>query len=252
MMPKFSKEIRDADPQLSEILHMWKESNLDALTQRMHSQAMAEQGLAAFALGDLQTPKAVDVLIDTFLDTHTPGDTRWAVTDAMTLLDPAIIMRRAVQPLLDERSAREAHLSPETWSSRSKWYERLAYLIGKIGAPESAARDFLDRCLFEFSDVGAKARAIMSFGELLDRRHKDLFEEIALGGFSRIADGKRLSEREATYLRRMAVEALANIGDEATLARLRAQRMKWPQEVEKAFYWTSEEIFWRMTLSAER
>jgi hypothetical protein len=94
--------------------------------------------------------------------------------------------------------------------------------------------------------------AILSFGELFDRRPKKLIEEIALGDFSKVAVGNGLSEQSATYLRRMAVEALANIGDEETLSRLRGQRSEWPHEVEKAFYWTSEEIFWRMSLSADR
>ena len=92
----------------------------------------------------------------------------------------------------------------------------------------------------------------LSFSEFFDRRHKKLFEEIALGDFSKIAVGNGLSEQDATYLRLMAVEALANIGDEETLSRLRVQRIEWPHEVEKAFYWTSEEIFWRMSLSAGR
>ena len=252
MMPKFSKDIHNADPQLIEILQMWQKRNVDALTRRLHSKAMAEQGLAAFALGDLQTPKAIDVLIETFFDANTKGETRWAVTDAMTLLDTALVTRRAVQPMLDERSARLARIPQETWNSRSKWYERLAYLIGKIRAQEPATRDFLDRCLFEFPDVGAKTRAILSFGELFDRRHKKIFEEIASGDFSKVAVGNGLSEQGATYLRRMAVEALANIGDDETLSRLRGQRSEWPHEVEKAFYWTSEEIFWRMSLSADR
>jgi hypothetical protein len=92
---------------------------------------------------------------------------------------------------------------------------RLADLIGRIGAQEPATRDFLDRCLFEFSDVGAKARAVMSCGELFDRRQKKLFEEIALGDFSKVAVGKGFSEQEATYLRRMAAEVRADIGDDA-------------------------------------
>jgi len=252
MMPKFSKDIALADPQLSEILQMWQKGDVDALTHRLNSKTVAEQSLAAFALGDLQTPKAIDVLINSFIDAHTKGETRWAVTDALTLLDTALVTRRVILPLLDDRSARSTGIPQETWNSRAEWYERLAYLIGKIRAQEPATRDFLDRCLFEFSNAWTKARAVLSFGELFDRRHKKLFEEIALGDFSKVAVGNGLSEQDATYLRLMAVEALANIGDEETLSRLRVQRIEWPQEVEKAFYWTSEEIFWRMSLSAGR
>ena len=73
-----------------------------------------------------------------------------------------------------------------------------------------------------------------------------------MGDFSKVAVGNGLSEPEATYLRRKAMAALANIGDEETLTRLREQRTKWPQEMEKAFFWTSEEIFWRMSLSTDR
>jgi hypothetical protein len=94
--------------------------------------------------------------------------------------------------------------------------------------------------------------AILSFGELFDRRQKKLFEEIALGDFRKFAVRDGLSEQGATYLRCMAVETLANIGDEETLSRLHGQRSEYPHEVQKAFYWTIEEIFWRMSLSADR
>jgi hypothetical protein len=45
-------------------------------------------------------------------DAGTQGETRWAVTDAMTLLDTDVVTRRAVQPLLDEHAAQHGSHSP--------------------------------------------------------------------------------------------------------------------------------------------
>ena len=245
MMPRAMKQIRDADARLADLLHLWEQGNVGALADLLRSGEVGLQALAAFALGDLQTSEAVEHLVETFLDPETEAQTRWAVTDALALLDPALVTRRAILPLLDAQVARQQGLPARTWRNRAAWYERLAYLIGKIRAQEPAALAFLERCLFEFKGVRLKGKAIQSLGWLYDRRYKALFEEIAIGDFGKIALRPRLSRWERTYLRRKAIEALAYIGDRETLTRLRAGRTGWNPELERAFYWTSEEIYWR-------
>ena len=182
-----------------------------------------------------------------------PAHTRWAAANALALLDPVEITNRAILPFLDADCAEQEGLEPRAWKRRADWYGRLAYLIGKVRAQDPTTRDFLDCCLYEFKGVGLKGKAIQSLGWLYDRSYKDLFEEIAVGDFCQVALRKRPSKQDKTYLRRKAIEALANIGDEDTLNRLRENRADWKNpELARAFYWTSEEISWRLSLGAKR
>ncbi len=246
MLPSAREEIEAVDAQLAELLVLWEEKDVGALGVYLHSEDVGIRAIAAFALGDLQTPKAVDLLVGAFLDPDTDTHTRWAVTDALALLGPATVMHRAILPLLDQEAASQEGLSPEVWKRRADWYERLAYLIGKIRAQEPIARDFLDRCLYKFTGVWLKAQAIEALGWMYDRSYKELFERIAAGDFSGVALRQHVPEGESIYLRRKAIQALANIGDRDTLTQLREQRTGWEPELERVFYWTSEEIYWRL------
>ncbi|MEE8389465.1 MAG: CHAT domain-containing protein [Anaerolineae bacterium] len=247
LRPLARGEIKAADPQLDEILYLWEKANIEALDTHLHSADEGIQAIAAFALGELQTPKAVDILVTAFLNFHTKSHTRWALTDALALLDPAVVTRRAILPFLDAETAEREGLDPNTWRWRAAWYERLAYLIGKVRARHPVTRAFLERCLFKFTGTWLTAKAVQSLGWMYERSYKDLFERIALGDFS---DGIALSEKaskwDSKYLQRKAIEALANIGDRDTLTRLRAKRADWGPELERIFYWTSEEIYWRL------
>jgi hypothetical protein len=252
MMPQFSTEIRATDPVLADVLDLWSERDVQALEAQLRSGPKELQPLAAFALGDLQTREAGSALIAAFRDPNSRPVTRWAVADALALHDPGWVARQAILPFLDEEIAKEDGIydSP-AWRYRASQYERLAYLIGKIRAVEPAARDFLRRCLFEFRSAGLKGRAIQSLGWLYDVRYKELFERIAAGDLGEIAPAGDFAQDDAIYLRRKAIEALANLGDRDTLTRLREGRASWARELEQAYYETSEEISWRMSLGAE-
>jgi len=252
LIPVARDEIEAVDSQLAELLYLWEKREVEALAASLHSMDVGAQSIAAFALGDLQTEQAGALLVAAFLDPDTQAETHWAATDALALLDPAVVTRRAILPLLDAEVAEREELDPSTWKRRADWYERLAYLIGKIRAQEPATRAFLDRCLFKFTHVGVKAKAIQSLGWMYDHSYKHLFERIAVGDFSKVALRKRLPEKDARYLRRQAIQALANIGDRDTLTRLRENRTDWSPELERAFYWTSEEIYWRLSPGGSR
>ncbi|MCP4542085.1 MAG: CHAT domain-containing protein [Chloroflexi bacterium] len=246
MRPIARDEVKAADPQLDEVLYLWSKENVKALNEHLHAKDEGIQAIAALALGDLQTPQTVDILIAAFFDADTESNTRWAVTDALALLDPAMITRRAILPLLNVDAAERESLDPDIWERRADWYGRLAYLIGMVRAREPIARDFLERCLHEFIDVRLTADAVQSLGWMYERSYKDLFERIALGDFEGIASSEKASEWDSKYLQRKAIEALANIGDRETLTQLRTKRTDWGLELERIFYWTSEEIYWRL------
>jgi hypothetical protein len=247
MRPSARDEIKAVDSQLDEVLYLWEKEDIEALDALLHSADESIQAIAAFALGNLQTPQSVDVLVKAFLDFDTQSHTRWAVTDALALLDPVTVTQRAILPLLDSEAAEREGLEPRIWKARAAWYERLAYLIGMVRARDPVTHDFLGRCLYEFTDAWLTAKAIQSLGWMCEHSYKDLFEQIALGNFpDEVALSKSSSEWDARYLQRKAIEALANVGDRETLTRLRAHRTDWGPELERIFYWTSEEIYWRL------
>lgn len=252
IIPVAREEVEAVDAQLAELLYLWEERDVQALGACLHSEDAGDQAIAAFALGDLQTPQAVDLLIATFLDPNTGADLRWAANEALTMLDPVVVTERAILPLLDAETAERVGmgLDSRTWKRRADWYERLGYLIGKMRVQIPATGDLLDRCLYKFTGVGLKAKAIQSLGWMYDRRYKDLFERIAMDDFSDVAVRDSMPENDRRYLRRKAIEALANLGDQDTLTRLRANRTDWDPELERAFYLTSEEIYWRLSLAS--
>jgi hypothetical protein len=247
VMPIARGEIETTDAQLAELLFLWEKGDVEALAQSLHSEDVGAQAIAAFALGDLQTPQTVDLLVAAFLNPDSSSYTRWAASDALALLDPHEVTERAILPLLDAEAFERTDLDPRVWKRRADWYERLAYLIGKVRTPEPIAREFLDRCLYEFRGIWAKAQAIQSLGWLHDQGYKDLFERVAIGDFDDIPLREHPTSEEIVYLRRTAIEALANIGDRDTLERLRTNRTDWCPELEQAYYWTSEEIYWRLS-----
>jgi HEAT repeat protein len=189
-----------------------------------------------------------------------PADTGWALTDALSLLDPARVTQEVIVPLIE--------------SSTSHWYERLAYLIGKTRTQDVTALAFLDRCLHELKRVKTKAKAIQSVGWLQDRTKTRLLEYVAMGRFDDIEKAARqavqkdddaeelalkkgfplgkVTTEDRKFLRRKAIEALAYIGDARTLTQLREGRVEWDVELRRAFFWTSEEIYWREQVRQQR
>ena len=72
----------------------------------------------------------------------------------------------------------------------------------------------------------------------------------SIGDFDWIETPRGERKQAEAYLRTKALQALAEIGDQETLRRLRSFKgdghTSWPPEVERVFYMTSEEINWRM------
>jgi hypothetical protein len=269
--------IAELDAPLAKVLELWWDEHVEALVPYLLTRREQYEGLqaiAAFALGSLQTERAIDVVIQAFLMRSFNREAYRNVCTALTLLDPGIVTKRAILPLLDRRAAEAQGLSPATWEAREQWYEHLVYLIGRIRASGERMYVFLHRCLYESDDIPLKSLAIQSLGWLYDRDSKRLFERIALGEFSietcschfrrnlsdfwfetfiavnfaadlNIPDS--LSPIEKLELQRRALEALYYVGDQETLTRLQARPPGWDLELEQAFYWTAEEILARLS-----
>jgi HEAT repeat protein len=251
-LPKQEAEVRAADVELADLLVLWTHQDAPALATWLRERESGSQSLAAVALGDLYRQgieSGLDTLVDVFTDPDVSGSIRWAVADAMTLLDPMLVTRRAILPLIDEASARKAGLfGSVAWNRRAFQYERLAYLIGLVRSFDPTARAFLGDRLEKDKRVAVKGKAMQSIAWLYDGSYKEMFERIANGDFREVLLSESVTEEDKVYLRRKAIEALAYIGDEGSLRTLRSSRSDWTPELQQAFYETSEEIVWRQGL----
>lgn len=226
----------------------WQAGNIDKLIALTQHADQTIQALAVYALGDLQSKEAIDALIQLFHEPALSSATRWAVTDALTRLSPTTLIFRIITPLIDEDMAAITQVPEEIWANREEWYAHIAYLIGTLEEQEPVLIEFLGRCLSNIPGYWVTVHAIQSIGALYLRQHKTTLENIALGDFSELRLGKRLGKDEQSHLKIKAVEALANVGDQESLQRLRADRPEWDPEWEQALFRTSEEIYWRLNL----
>jgi len=262
MLPQFTAELDAVEPDLSTLLQRWftrSDKDVEKLAQQLLHDETYLQSIAGFALGDLQTPQAIEALFDALLQRVGSAPTRWAVAEAMLLLDPALVLQRAILPFLDEDLARQAGvLGTAAWKKRAYWYPHMAYLIGRTRAQHPATEAFLQRCLYEWHPVSYKVQAIRALGWMYDRRYKEPFERIAAGQFDELALGESFSPQiDGILLQCTALDALGDIGDRETVDRIRAAMRADPKrwrnrDLVRAFYHATEEIFWRLELAADR
>jgi len=240
-----SRYVATRYPDFGKLLVYWLRQDISALENQLNTATIANRAVAAFVLGNIASPPAARVLLATFRKPGVDAQTRWAITDSLLKLEPARVTHSAILPFIDATAAKAANLPKETWKKRQHWYERVVYLIGHINPSDPRAGVFLERCLYKFTGVWLKARTIRAIGKMADSRYKDLLEDISRGDFGNIALGN-LKKGQATYLRYVAIHALAGIGDRQTLTLLQRQDDGSNPELQAAHHSTSEEIAWRL------
>lgn len=268
------QEQRD-EAMLRRIIGLWNQgaqgrNELRAIIQE--SPSPPERALAVFALADLddrEEAKLRDaryllrVIIGPADDAHTVfseewEDTIWAAADALTLFEPD-----QLAPLLALLVRRKESIPDQA-------AQQLAYLAGRVRATDPELIDWLIEILIVNRSQSVKAKALQSLAwigaaekvlELPDGRPgptvKQIIQDIAawrmipqlkIGVFevdARPGDG----EHGPLYLRRKAIEALAWIGDAATLNDLRAQFPSWPLELREHWYLAAAQIANRTVMS---
>ncbi len=240
-----SEHVMAHHPQFAQLLEYWFRQDIPALEEQLAIASPTHQAVAAFVLGNIGSRPAAEVLLKTFQHPGIESATRWAITEALLRVEPTLVSRGAILPFIDADAAAAIKLPDESWKRRQHWYERVAYLIGNLNPADPRAGDFLKRCLFRYTGVWLKARAIRAIWAIADSRYKGQFQELAGGDSSHIAVGK-LKNDETTYLRTVAIEALANIGDQQTLSLLQQQYDGVNPDLQAARYRASEEIAWRL------
>lgn len=244
---------------LTELLYLWQSRDVPLLIEWLDQDVnTSAQGLAAMALGDLHmqlklspegqpaAQQAIDALADKFLHGEMDEATHWAVAYALATVDLPTVRQAVLIPLLNNL---DTLLPPGARGLQQ--LKCLAYLIGLVRWQSPEARAFLlERCIRDAADPNLMAVAIDALARLADTRDRLLMEAIAQG--EPPADAAphfaSFSAPNQQYLRRKAIDALASLGNEDSLANLRQRRggpAGWNQDLEQALYRTSEEIFWR-------
>ncbi|PDW00638.1 CHAT domain-containing protein [Candidatus Viridilinea mediisalina] len=252
------------DAMLERMMHIWLKGTDGRAEFRdllRNSTSAPERALAAFALGDMVDEpgqKLLDarqllrvILSPVDQEEHEIDedwqDTMWAAADALTLFDP-----EQVAPLLTVLISRNEAI-PDSAA------QQLAYVAGRVRANNPEVIDWLIRLLVTNPSQSLKAKALQSLAwmgmgipsvrlRLSDGRNgptlKTIIQHIAAGrpihGLQLGSFDVRLREDDPPdtplYLRRKAIEALAWIGDVATLRDLGTSFQHWPIELREQWY----------------
>jgi len=249
-------QVAQYDPLLHTVLIFWEQADVTALINILENgEDSSQQALAALALGDLQpqleyveaqrdqAQQIMDCLIDTFSARTLDLNTRWAVAQALAMLDTVIVTERVVLKFIRKR-INFANIPEE----KQQFYKCLIYLTGRIRCQDERVHTFLvEKCIKPFSVSRVCGSAIEALGLIGNKSDKKLLEIIATGYFKRLNPTYRLDVEDRRYLQRKAIEALASVGDRETLTILQRRYARWIPILQQSFYHTSEEIYWRLS-----
>ncbi|UCC62387.1 MAG: hypothetical protein JSV36_16670, partial [Anaerolineae bacterium] len=190
--------------------------------------------------------RALKRLVAMFRDEDTRQSVRWPVVDALSLLDPALVTERVVDPILQDGVS---------LGRPDKMNKSLAYLIGLLRLRKARAHDFLvEDCLGldgdrPLPDWSTWSTAIVALGRIADQSDQGLLAEIAAGRRREVDLGQLFpDETHRTYVRRAAIDALANTGELDTLAAQDRERLATvapDPALSPAYYRAVREIYWR-------
>ena len=144
-------------PAVARTLELWKAGKVEELGALLTAPPPAapdpatpapspelSASVAAFALGQIHSARAAELLVAGFQDADLPVDTRWCITDTLRLVDPLIVNQRVLLPFLAES------LPSELMKKRQYRYDQLAYLAGQIRSREEKVLEFLDNCVLKW------------------------------------------------------------------------------------------------------
>jgi hypothetical protein len=190
-------------------------------------------------------------LIEMFKSGETPQRVRWAVADSLSLPDSALVTKSLVNPLLAEFTSPGGASLPH----RDEIRKSLAYLIGLLRLRDERGRNFLvQECLGLEGEEGSKnwdtwITAIVALGRIGAETDKKLLAEVAAGRLKGI-DPKQLSPAQRDYVRREAINALANQGDLDVLSPEDRDKLAKKRALSRAYYQAMQEIYWRGVAAA--
>jgi hypothetical protein len=254
------RALEQISPKLPALFAAWQQQDVDEVMRQSEDAVdPGLQSLAALALGDLHAAmvnedpplaagRALNRLIDMFRSDDTRQNVRWAVADALSLLDSVLVTESLTEPLLHELDG------PDRAELRqpAKIRKTLAYLLGLLRQRDERVRNFLVRdCLGQEGAAGSGdwstwATAIATLGRIASEPDRKLIAEIAAGRSNGLPLERRLAnDTQRNYVRCEAINTLASLGDLSDLSPEDADALAGDPALSAAYYRASYEVYWR-------
>lgn len=238
-------------PSLKPLFGAWKRESLSSLIHHYrHAENAGIQAIAALAVGDvaeqlwaagLRKPggRALTFLNERFMDAGTPQAVRWAVADALSMMDGRAVTDSVITPYVEQREKQEGE--EEAWKMRDKC---MAYLIGLVRPPDALPLDFLiDHCISGSNDSKLWLSAMQALEHLGGPRAVQVLGDIAAGEFG--AAERFEDESERCMLQRAALSHLVEVGDRETISRLRQSKVIQNPALMPALYRAIRAVYWQ-------
>jgi hypothetical protein len=237
--------VMEKRPDLAELLAAWKQlpqASAGMLTLLKRDDPRCSV-LACYAL--VQTGRDDDrhAILDAY-EHSANREVKWAIVDALSAVSADWVSANLLEPWVAWSGAVDLLRQQQT-----------CYLIEKANLANSAAREYLSRCLLEESP-SLQGHALRAFGKLQDNSVeawlRPLCEFIVAGGEEAPPpDRIRLpvGQPPDAGLMRFAMETLRTIGDGGSIDKLRRGRSKLTgaNELRPLSFEVAEQIYWRIT-----
>lgn len=238
-------------PSLKSLFSAWKESDLHGLKEAFTGAVNpGAQAVAALAIGDVaeqlwagashdEGHEALAFLASAFREPQTVQAVRWALADALAMMDALTVSNEVVIPYLAEVAQRQDEA--DDWLGRDKC---VAYLIGLIRAQGPEVLAFLtETCIGSSSDVRLWLCAMEALARLGGAEPREWLAKIATGGAwleQTFADAEKRNT-----LRQKAISLLVEIGDRETIAALRASPAADERLLLPSIYQATRSVYWQ-------
>lgn len=238
-------------PSLKPLFHAWRGGDLEALiASYCEAENAGVQAVAALAIGDVaeqlwavpereEGPRALDFLSEQFSATDTPQSVRWAVADALAMIDARAVAEQVIIPYLDGREARDD--GREDWLALDK---SAAYLVGLVRPPGPRPLSFLiDHCIGSSEDMRLWLCAMQALARVGGPKARSVLANIAQNGERlRTAIG---NIEDRCHLRREALALLVEVGDREAIAALRQSPAVQDPALMPSIFHATRETYWQ-------
>jgi len=236
---------------LRETLDDWVAEDVAALSQRLvdlEGQTGGREALfplVAFAITSLQTPAALEVLVQLLFYARDLHRTAPSLTTALRVMDGGEVTRRVLLPVIDGGACRAEGLPDEVCGARARYVPAVIPLAGHLAASDGRLVAFLRRTVIAGIDVACVAPALLALGQAGDTGSRETLEAVATGDLSVLEGLGPVDPGVCLDLQRRAIAALGRVGDGGTLRRLQSETDLWVPELELALTAACEEMMWR-------
>ncbi len=239
-------------PSLKAVFQAWREGDLEMLEERYcHAENPGVQAVAALAIGDQaeklwavpqreEGPRALHFLSEQFTAPETPQSVRWALADALAMIDARAVTEQVITPALDRLAARDGDAGRD-WLAFEK---SLSYLVGLVRTPGPRALSFLiEHCIDGSNDMRLWLCAMQALSRIGGPDARGKLANIAQNGERLRTAIDNIEER--CRLRREAINLLVEAGDREAIAELRQSPAVQDPALMPAIFQATREAYWQ-------